>query len=132
MKKNNAINNGLIVIISQAFYGNRTFTEIRPNDIDRFLCGYLSDLGEEINPDAKVLVKVPGTDNLVIIYNRDEEAETIERDWKDEYKRKPLAGIPELDLKIYSRCIVCRISADGEFESLQAEDWEKYAKYLAE
>lgn len=35
---------GLIIsIISQAFYGNRTGTEIRRENIDRFILGYQTD-----------------------------------------------------------------------------------------
>ena len=32
---------------------------------------------------------------------------------------KPLATIPELDLTLYSRCLVCRMNEDGTFASLE-------------
>ena len=40
--------------------------------------------------------------------------------------------IPENNIKIYSKCIVCRMNNDGEFESLQNEDFEKIVNYLSE
>ena len=47
------------------------------------------------------------------------------------YVIKPLAAIPELKLQIYSRCIVCRMNAAGEFESLGEGDFEIWGRYLA-
>jgi hypothetical protein len=45
---------------------------------------------------------------------------------------KPVAIIPDLNLEIYSRCIVCRIDDDGNFESITPSDYEAMKKYLAE
>ena len=45
--------------------------------------------------------------------------------------RQPLATIPELDLTLYSRCLVCRMNEDGTFASLEKEDFEKVNDYLA-
>ena len=43
--------NNLIRIIAQAFYGNRTITEIRPEEMDSFILGYLdSSLEKEDCP----------------------------------------------------------------------------------
>ena len=57
-----------------------------------------------------------------------EKAEVYE---KRGYVMKPLATIPELDLTLYSRCLVCRMNADGTFASLEKEDFEKFIDYLA-
>ena len=38
--------------------------------------------------------------------------------------------IPELDLTLYSRCLVCRMNADGTFASLEKEDFEKFRQGL--
>ena len=126
----------LIFVMMQAMYGNRTGMEIDPEDIDRLILGYLSDQfsidKERIN---RTIVRIPGSDNLVLIYNKlfeeeqlKEKAEVYE---KRGYVMKPLATIPELDLTLYSRCLVCRMNADGTFASLEKEDFEKFIDYLA-
>jgi len=130
-----AENNNLIRIVTQAFYGNRVVTEVDKDKIDKFICGYISD---EILFTEKVdrsIIRIPGTENLVMIYNKYQEEERLE-DKEKAYKErgyviKPLAVIPELGIELYSRCIVCRISEDGELESLQKGDNEKFMKYLA-
>ena len=125
----------LIDIISQAFYGNRTHTQVRRNEIDRFITGELdpaaagsNNNGDNLSRDREV-TRIPGTENLVLIYNKSEEAIRLQKN--TEYAVKPLAVIPEMNLKLYSRCIVCRMNQDGFFESLKPEDCEKFMKYLA-
>ena len=154
----------LLFIVAQGFYGNRTGTEIRKEDIDRLLPGYhsadlpaekpnegnLIHLKEDIDrfilgyqtdeypaeePIDRSIIHLPGSDSLVLIYNKYQEAERLEikeRVFKeDNYVIKPLATIPELNLEIYSRCIVCRMIADGEFASLEDGDYEIWGRYLA-
>lgn len=127
-------NKNLIKIVSQAFYGNKMGTEIEVEELDRFVLGHLDDFetNEEID---RTIINVPNTNNLVIVYNKYQEEERLQRKEKllkeDGYELKPLATIPELDLKLYSRCIVCRMNEQGEFESLQKEDYDKFMKYLA-
>ena len=131
---NNNKNNQLD-IMAQAFYGNRTATEIKKENLDRFILGHLNDF-PIFEPIDRTIIKVPNTDNLVIIYNKHKEDKRIElkeRVMKEEgYAIKPLAIIPEYNLELYSRCVVCRMNDDGELESLQEEDYEKFMKYLAE
>lgn len=128
--------NELICIISQAFYGNRTGTEIRRENIDRFILGYQSDDLAVTEPVDRTIIHLPGSDNLVLIYNKYQEEERLEfkeRAYReDNYAIKPLAAIPELNLKVYSRCIVCRMNAAGGFESLGKGDFEIWDRYLAE
>ncbi len=125
-----------IFIISQAFYGNRTGTEIRRENIDRFILGYQSDDLAVTEPVDRTIIHLPGSDNLVLIYNKYQEEERLEfkeRAYReDNYAIKPLAAIPELNLKVYSRCIVCRMNAAGGFESLDKDDFEIWDRYLAE
>lgn len=120
--------NKLICIISQAFYGNRTGTEIRRENIDRFILGYQTDDVDVTEASDRTVIHLPGSDNLVLVYNKYQEEERLkvkERALReDNYVIKPLASIPELDLDIYSRCIVCRMNAAGEFESLGEGDFE--------
>lgn len=119
MKKN------LINIVAQAFYGNRTATEINREDIDRFILGYLDNSIKITSQIDRTIVNIPNTNNIVIVYNKYEE------DKVDRNNIKPLAVIPENNMEIYSRCIVCRMN-NGEFESLQNDDFDKFIKYLSE
>ena len=125
-----------ISIISQAFYGNRTGTEIHRENIDRFILGYQSDDLTVTEPIDRTIVHLPGSDKLVLIYNKYQEEESLEHKvralQKDNYVIKPLATIPEMGVEIYSRCIVCRMNADGEFESLSEDDFEIWDRYLAQ
>lgn len=125
----------LLTIVTQAFYGNRVSTRIERSRLDAFILGHLDgDIFEDEKTDKEV-IKVPNTDHLVIVYNKQrEEQDLIKKDYlleNENYELKPLAIIPEMNLKIYSRCIVCRINENGEFESLQNEDYEKFMNYLA-
>ena len=121
------MNNNLVRIVSQAFYGNRTETEIERENIDRFVLGYLDNDIPIINEIDRTIVRVPNTDNIVIVYNKHKEAEARRNEHKN-----PLAVIAERDIEIYSRCIVCRVNENGELESLQDGDYEKFVEYLAE
>lgn len=127
--------NELICIISQAFYGNRTGTEIRRENIDRFILGYQSDALVVTEPIDRTIIRLPGSDNLVLIYNKYQEEERLkvkERALReDNYILKPLASIPELNIEVYNRCIVCRMNADGVFESVCESDYEIWGRYLA-
>ena len=127
--------NELICIISQAFYGNRTGTEIRRENIDRFILGYQTDDFDVTEAIDRTVIHLPGSNNLVLVYNKYQEEERLkvkERALReDNYVIKPLAAIPELNLEIYSRCIVCRMNADGVFESLAEGDFKIWDRYLA-
>lgn len=127
--------NELICIIAQAFYGNRTGTEIRRENVDRFILGYQTDDVDVTEAIDRTVIHLPGSDNLVLVYNKYQEEERLkvkERALReDNYVIKPLAAIPELNLEIYSRCIVCRMNADGVFESLAEGDFEIWDRYLA-
>lgn len=128
-------NNETIFIISQAFYGNRTGTEIRRENIDRFILGYQTDDFDVTEPIDRTIIHLPGSDNLVLVYNKYQEEERLEIKERalreDNYILKPLASIPEMNLDIYSRCIVCRMNVAGEFESLGEGDYEIWGRYLA-
>lgn len=128
--------NNVIEVVAQAFYGNRVNTAIEKENVDRFILGYQSNDIPVTEPIDRTIVKVPNTDNIVIVYNKHEEEQAKshrEKLLKEEnYILKPLATIEEENIKIYSRCIVCRIDENGELESLQKGDYEKIVMYLAE
>lgn len=126
----------LIKVVAQGFYGNRTGTEINREEIDRFVLGYLDDSITITEKIDRTIVNVPNTDNIVIVYNKYEEEYELARKEKllneENYELKPNVIIPENNFEIYSRCIVCKVNEDGEFESLKNGDYEKFVKYLAE
>ena len=128
--------NKVITIVSQAFYGNRVGTEVARENIDRFVLGYVDSSIEVTEKIDRTIINVPNTNNLVIVYNKYKEEETLEKKEKafaeDGYEMKPLVTIPENDIELYSRCIVCRVNEDGELESLHEDDYNKFMKYLAE
>ena len=125
----------MVFIVAQGFYGNRTGTEIHKEDIDGFILGYQSSELPEDRPIDRTIIHLPGSDNLVLVYNKYQEAEWMEKKERafreSNYIIKPLATIPEMNLEIYSRCIVCRMTADGAFESLDDSDYEIWDRYLA-
>ena len=125
----------LITVVTQAFYGNRVITSVKKDQLDALILGFASPELFDPKEVDRTMVPVPGTDNLVIIYNKFREARALqskERLLREEnYHKKPLATIPEADLEIYSRCIVCRIDEAGNLGSLQSEDYDKFMKYLA-
>ena len=92
-------NNETIFIISQAFYGNRTGTRIRRENIDRFILGDLTDDFDVTEPVDRTIIRLPGSDNLVLVYNKYQEEERLvdkERALReDNYILKPVASIPE-------------------------------------
>jgi len=134
-KKDDQRTSSTLRIITQAFYGNRTMTEIEPEDMDRFILGYLDSSMKISEPIDRTVVRIPGTDGLVLVYNKYQEAESLKE--KEElleergYEMKPLAEVPELGLRLYSRCIALRITEEGEFASVQSGDGAYIMKYLA-
>lgn len=117
-----------IYILSQAFYGNRTGTEVCPEDLDRFILGYLDDKMEVRKPIDRTMILVPETENVYLIYNKYQEEETLKDVRK--YNIKPLATINGQN--IYSRVIACRIDENNEPQSLEIGDYEIVMPYLAQ
>ena len=111
-----------IRIMAQAFYGNRVITEIKPENIDRFILGYLNNTISVTEDIDRTIVRVPDTESLVIVYNKNRES------MHQEYS--PLAVISEENLEIHSRCIACKIDGDGNLQSLEPEDVSVITKYF--
>ena len=137
--------NDTIYVIAQHFYGNRTGTTVDRDNVDRFILGYLDDSLPVSEPIDRTIVKVPGTDNIVVVYNKYEEDEYInvefpsylEKDgeyyretWGEELKPHVSCEIPEINFKIHTRCIVCRIDGNGVLQSLEESDEEKFIDFL--
>ena len=134
-------NNDLMTIMVQGFYGNRTVTEIRPESFDAFMLGYqdaedFEKMGRKKDID-RTIIPVPGTENVVLVYNKYQEEETLNRlqDFiqkihRTESRFNPTAVIPESGVVLYSRCIACRINEAGELTSLEKDDCPAVVKYL--
>lgn len=117
-------NKDLLRVVSQAFYGNRTATEVKLEELDRFILGYIDSSIPMTEKVDRTIINIPNTE-FVIVYNKYQEGN------KKDSKRKPLAVIPEKNIEIYSRCIVCRVGESGELKSLEDGDYVKFKKYLA-
>ena len=134
--KTNETKREMMYVMFQALYGNRVVFRIPEEDVDMYIQGCMSreDFNPERNEIDRTIIPLPGTENLVLIYNKYQEERRLKRNEErlrvTGHEAKPLAVIPELDLKIYSRPAVCRISPDGKLESLQPEDMEAACKYL--
>ena len=139
--------NNTIRIITQGFYGNRVATEIERENVNFFLKGILSP---ELFPDEdkkvnRKIVKVPSTDNIVIVYDQNKEDRYVNETFSEIHKRsgeeyKEHTGkemtmyvsceIPEIDLTLHTRCFACRIDENGELQSLENGDSKYFIDYF--
>ncbi len=133
-----------MTIIAQGLYGNRMMTSIDPEHFDALMLGYL-DMGayEFMRNEEKIdrtIIRVPDTENLVLVYNRFREEkrlrslqEFIQTVRINKFDRfNPSAVIPEKGIVLYSRCIACRITEEGELVSVEQGDYEKVCRYLTQ
>ena len=66
-------NNDLMRIMVQGFYGNRSATKIRPEDFDSFMLGYQDAYMSDNEKIDRTIISVPGSEHIVLVYNRYEE-----------------------------------------------------------
>ena len=129
-------NKRLLIVMAQAFYGNRVITETTPDHIDALVLGWTGEILVKDEKIDRTIIPVPGSDHVVLVYNKyQEEKERARREKlirEKGYVMKPLATIPEEGIELYSRCIACRMDKDGTLQSLQPEDCKVLMKYLAE
>ena len=139
----------LFYVIAQAFYGNRTGVEIERSDIGvaAFLSGCTSiehyDLIKQ--PVDVRMIRVPDTDNLVIVYDQIQEDKYVNEDFPRFYSREAedyrkhtgreltmyvTCSIPEIDVELHTRCFACRIDENGQFQDLEQGDAEKFIHYF--
>ncbi len=75
-----------LFIVAQGFYGNRTGTEIRRAGVKSFLKGFTSC--QEISEPMDVkYIRVPGSDNLVIVYDQMQENEYLNVSFPEQLAR---------------------------------------------
>ena len=136
MKKNDNM-----AILIQHFYGNRTVTFISLDDFDAIMLGHLDtklfDKTRDREKIDRTIIRIPDTENLVLVYNKYQEEECLNKLQqfiqdinKCKHRFNPSAVIPEKGIVLYSRCIACRINEDGALVSLEEEDCPKVVKYL--
>jgi len=137
-----------IFIISQYFYGNRTGTEITLDWVDHFLRGQLCRelFGpEDVQDVVRKIVHVPGSENVVIVYDQTQEdlyvneefpryyaedgADYLAR-WGEELKMHVSCEIPEIGFKIHTRCFACRMNECGVLQSLEENDYKQFIHYF--
>ena len=131
-----------ISIITQAFYGNRTGTEIRRDDVKSFIRGNLSPRpGDDFSDVELRTIPVPSDENIVIVYDQTREDEYLHSDLArmaeerfKEFGEYPYyyitCSIPELGVELHTRCFACRIDENGVFQSLEDGDGEKFIDYF--
>ena len=137
-----------IFIISQYFYGNRTGTEITLDWVDHFLRGHLSRQlfgPEDVQDVVRKIVRVPGPENVVIVYDQTQEDRYVNEEfpryyaedgadylarWGEELKMHVSCEIPEIGFKIHTRCFACRMNECGVLQSLEENDYKQFIHYF--
>ena len=127
-KKEESRNLESIYVIAQHFYGNRTATEIKREDINFFLKGILSPelfSKEDETVDRKLIV-VPHTENIAIVFDQNQENDCIANGETNYVSCES----PEIGFKIHSRCFACRIDENGELQTLEKGDSKYFINYF--
>ena len=140
--------NNSISIISQFFYGNRTGTEIQRDWVDHFLRGHLSREiygSKDIQDAVRKTVRVPGSANIVVVYDQTQEDRYVNEDfpeiyaqdgarylerWGEELKMHVSCEIPAIGFKIHTRCFACRMDENGILQSLEEDDYKQFIHYF--
>ena len=116
-----------ILVLSLEFHEFGYGRWVDREKIDGFILGCVHCVHDEKMIDRTVVL-LPFADNLILIYNKN--MEDSQRELNEEaktvlnYIAKPQVVIPELNLEIYSRCIIFRRGSDGQPESLRGEDFD--------
>ena len=146
----NELKPNTISVIAQQFYGNRTGTEVNRDEVDYFIRGCLSRevyKFEDLSTMDRRIVRVPGAEHIVIVYNQTKEDKYINVDFPEEYElfgaqyREDTGRemtmhisceIPEIGFKIHTRCFACRMDENGVLQSLQKDDYKHFIHYFPE
>ena len=120
----------LATVLAQAFYGNRVITEVYADDdllnLKNFISGNCSLALQNGDIDLEI---IPLAENVAVVYDKISEDKKLKRDNLEKYK--PLCKIPEKNMVIYSRCVLCRFKSENELESLKSDDIELVKDYFA-
>ncbi|MDO4479406.1 MAG: hypothetical protein Q4B73_10315 [Lachnospiraceae bacterium] len=150
MKKSRKERNNELRIIAQNYGGNRRDPIINKNEVDAFLSDFGKSGALDEQPAAKVkktIILVPGTDNIAIVFDKNAEDHYVNVEFPEDhakkapfykeylgkdYKMRVTCHIPELDTTLHTRCFACRLDKDGNFESLELNDIDKFMHYFPE
>lgn len=119
----------LATILAQAFYGNRVITEVCADDDLLNLKKFISGNSLVLQDGDIDLEFIPLAENVAVVYDKIAEAKKLKQD--NLKKFKPLCKIPEKNIIIYSRCVLCRFKSENELESLKSGDIELVKDYFA-
>ena len=138
---------GKIQVVAQQFYGNRTLTEIRREDVDYFLRGHFDvKTTDVIQNVVRKIVPVPGSNGIVVVFDQTQEDEYVNvcfpelyadkgaeymARWGEELQMQISCRIPEMSIEIHTRCFACRIEDNGVLQSLESGDEKVFMKYFA-
>lgn len=122
---------GFITALEVGYSGITGMPMTERDAVDYLVVGYTGRPRRLFGFDTiqRDVIVVPGTENLLIIYNQY---------YEDEYKEKlkghmqPIIKIPELDFELYTRCYVCRQNEKGELCSIENGDGQRIAQYIPE
>lgn len=147
-ERENVTQNACISVIAQQFYGNRTSTQVNRDELDYFLRGRLSRevyKFEDLSDMDRRIVHIPSAEHIVIVYDQTQEDEYVNVEFPESYNRlsawyregtgremtMPIScEIPEIDFKIHTRCIACRIDEKGVLQSLEDNDYKQFIHYF--
>lgn len=151
-KKENVFNNPEkfgFATIYKVYGKNRSLVTSKKEE----MLGYFLGDSEE----AKAIIKLPNTDNLIVAYNKHREAEFLQEREKysnmnqddidqlsgwdkdlaemykeDKYRNQVSVVIPEENITIHTCCIFCHLDENGSLTSIENKDFKTIKRYLAE
>lgn len=83
----------------------------------------------------RTFIPIPQAESLFVVYNRYQEKwhlENVHRELSLKHDATPIVIIPEMNLRIHSRCMLVRMGPDNKFENLRDSDCEIIRNYLNE
>ena len=129
-RQEEALGKETISIVTQCFYGNRTSSVIRREDVKYFIRGWQSRdsfADDDVRDVELMTIPVPSDENIVIVYDQTKETRKLNSDYSHNYIT---CSIPELGVELHSRCFACRIDENGVFQSLRDGDEAKFIDYF--
>lgn len=111
-------------VFTMGFYGNRTVVPCyKDGDINKILSGWLDEelMNKMAEPIDRQFVKIPNSDCYVL----------YDGNMKVDEHTKVVFSIPEQNVNIYGRCVICRYEND-EIKGIEDNDYETFSKYIVD
>lgn len=109
-------------VFTMGFYGNRTIVPCRDeSDIDMILTGWLDKelMKKMAEPIDKKFIQIPNSECYVLYNNNKQDSNRV------------VFNIPEENIKIYGRCIICRLE-NNEIKGIASDDISTFEKYIVD